>query len=357
MPGPAALPGLSVLRANNNLDACDHDERRYLAWRTAPTHFASAEARLHVVASDDGGITWSHETTVGLGRDVREPRFLSWQGRLFLYFFTLGTTWWRFEPDRVHVVERTGSGGWTAPEAISEPGCVEWRPRVLDGRPVMSVYLGADTTYAANPEPTRVELWTTDDGRAWRPLDPDHPVAHVGGTETDIVEAPGGGWVAVTRKEGPAGWGSDVCRADEPGARGWRVRSHPQKLDSPLLFRDGDDVLLIARRQLAFGGRYDLGWRRLSPPRRTRAYQLLYWTTRKRTSLWRVDPDALDVTWLADLPSRGDTCFPALVPEGDGRWTVYNYTSSLDGPDLPWFAGQLRPTSIYALDLRVSPAR
>ena len=70
-----------------------------------------------------------------------------------------------------------------------------------------------------------------------------------------------------------------------------------------------------------------------------------------------VDPDSLDVTWLADLPSRGDTCFPALVPEGDGRWTVYNYTSSLDGPDLPWFAGQLRPTSIYALDLRVSPAR
>ena len=137
---------------------------------------------------------------------------------------------------------------------------VEWRPRVLDGRPVMSVYLGADTTYSTHPEPTRVELWTTDDGRAWGPLDPDHPVAHVGGTETDIVDAPGGGWVAVTRMEGPHGWGSDICRADTPGTRNWQTRRYPNKLDSPLLFRDGDELLLIARRQVAFGGRYDLGW-------------------------------------------------------------------------------------------------
>jgi hypothetical protein len=61
--------------------------------------------------------------------------------------------------------------------------------------------------------------------------------------------------------------------ADEPGTRHWRTRSLPIKLDSPLLFRDGDDVLLLARRQVAFGGRYDLGWNRLSPPRRTCAYQ------------------------------------------------------------------------------------
>lgn len=353
VPGPAAVGGVKVLRANNNLDVCDVDGRRYLAWRTAPIHFASANTYLHVVSSTDGGATWEHETTVHLGRDLREPRFFPWRGRLFLYFFALGTTWWKFEPDRVHVIERGPDGSWTAPEPLSDPGVVVWRVRVLGGVPVMSVYKGADTTYAANPEPNTVELWTSDDGRAWQPLDPDHPVAHVGGTETDIVEAPGGGWVAVTRKEGPAGWGSDVCRADEPGPRNWRTRSHPVKLDSPLLFRDGDDVLLIARRQLAFGGRYDLGWSRLSPARRSKAYQGLYWLTRKRTSLWRVDPDTLDVEWLADLPSRGDTCFPAIAAEGDGRYTVYNYTSPLDGFDRPWVLGQFGPTNVHALDLTV----
>ena len=353
VPGPAVVDGIEAQRANNNLDVCDHAGRRYLAWRTAPHHFASPKARLHVVSSGDGGTTWRHETTVHLARDVREPRFLSWNGRLFLYFFTLGTSPFRFEPDRVHVTELV-DGDWTAPEPISRPGVVEWRPRLLGGVPVMSVYLGADTTYAAHPEPTTVELWTTDDGRAWRPLDPDHPVAHVGGTETDVVEAPGGGWVAVTRKEGPAGWGSDVCRADEPGPRNWRTRSIPHKLDSPLLFRHGDEVLLLARRQVAFGGRYDLGWRRLSPARRTRAYQLFYWMTPKRTALWRVDPERLDVTWLLDLPSRGDTCFPALVTEGPGRYTVFNYSSPLDGWDRPWVAGQLGPTAIYSFALTIT---
>jgi hypothetical protein len=354
VPGAAAVAGVDVMRSNNNLDVCDHGGRRYLAWRTAPHHFASARAHLHVVSSVDRGGTWSHETTVHLGRDVREPRFLSWDGRLFLYFFTLGTSAVRFEPDRVHVTELTATG-WTSPEPISRTGVVEWRPRLLGGVPVMSVYIGADTTYGAHPEPTTVELWTTDDGRAWRPLDPEQPVAHVGGTETDIVEAPGGGWVAVTRKEGPVSWGSDICRADTPGPRGWRTRAVANKLDSPLLFRDGDDVFLVARRQVAFGGRYDLGWRRLSPPRRTRAYQLLYWLTRKRTAVWRVDPDALDVTWLLDLPSRGDTCFPAIVADGPGDYTLYNYSSPLDGWDRPWLAGQLGRTEIHSFKLRVTP--
>ena len=351
VPGPAATHGLTVLAANNNLDVCEHNGRRYLAWRTAPNHFASADARLNVVSSGDSGATWHYETTVALSRDVREPRFLSWNGRMFLYFFTLGTVWYRFEPDRVHVVELT-SGGWTDPEPISEPGVVEWRPRVLNGVPVMSVYLGADTTYSTHPEPTRVELWTTDDGRAWRPLDPDSPVAHIGGTETDIVEAPGGGWVAVTRMEGPHGWGSDICRADRPGPRDWRTRRYPNKLDSPLMFRHEDDVLLIARRQVTSGGRYDLGWQRPEPSQRTRVYQLIYWATPKRTALWHVDPDTLELTWLTDLPGRGDCCFPALVAKGDGRFTVYDYSSPLDRPNRPWFFGQRGATMIYEIDLQ-----
>jgi hypothetical protein len=345
---------LTVLAANNNLDVCEHDGRRYLAWRTAPNHFASADARLNVVSSGDGGVTWRYETSVVLLRDVREPRFLSWNDRLFLYFFTLGTIWYRFQPDRVHVIERTAVG-WTEPEPISGPGVVEWRPRVLGGVPVMSVYLGADTTYSTHPEPTRVELWTTDDGRAWRPLDPACPVAHVGGTETDIVEAPGGGWVAVTRMEGPHGWGSDICRADEPGPRDWRTRRYPNKLDSPLLFRDGDDVLLVARRQVAFRGRYDLGWTWPAPPQRTRL--LIYWATPKRTALWRVDPESLELTWLTDLPGRGDCCFSALVQNGPGRFTVYDYSSPLDRANRPWFIGQRGSTVIYEVDLHLERSR
>ncbi len=354
VPGPAEVGAGRADRANNNLNVVDHGGRRYLAWRTAPHHFAHRRARLHVVSSDDGGDSWKYETTIALGRDVREPRFLALGAELFLYFFTLGSTWYRFEPDRVHATVRGAGGTWSSPQPISEPGVVEWRPRILAGTPTMCVYTGADTTYSAAPEPTKVEVWTTQDGWSWIPLDPDHPVSHVGGTETDLVEAPGGGWIGVTRLEGPAGWGSDVVRSASGRPDDWETRRYPCKLDSPYVFRAGDDVLLVARRQIAFGGRYDLGWRRPEPPARTALYHLAYWATRKRTSLWRIDPETLDVRRLVDLPGQGDTCFPAVVGAGsDDRFTVYNYTSPLDGLDRPWFVGQLGRTEIHAVDIRV----
>ena len=87
VPSPGLPAGLEVRRANNNLDAVAHGDRLYLAFRTAPTHFASAAALVHVVASSDAGLTWAHETTLRRGRDLREPRLVVWRDRLLLYCF------------------------------------------------------------------------------------------------------------------------------------------------------------------------------------------------------------------------------------------------------------------------------
>ena len=121
VPGPGLPADLPVGRANNNLDVAWHDGRLVLAWRTAPTHFASPDAALHVVASDDGGRTWVHDHTVRAGRDVREPRLVSWQGTLLLYWFTAGRSGTRFEPDRIWVAGRGADGHWDEPTAISPP--------------------------------------------------------------------------------------------------------------------------------------------------------------------------------------------------------------------------------------------
>ena len=61
---------------------------------------------------------------------------------------------------------------------------------------------------------------------------------------------------------------------------------------------------------------------------------------------------------MLDLPSRGDTCFPAVL-EGDApnERVVYNYSSPIDGPDLPWYLGQRGPTLIYRHVLRFEPRR
>ena len=59
---------------------------------------------------------------------------------------------------------------------------------------------------------------------------------------------------------------------------------------------------------------------------------------------------------MLDLPSRGDTCFPAVVAsEHPDEVVLYNYSSDIAGPDVAWSVGQRRPTHIYRHVLRFRP--
>jgi hypothetical protein len=351
IPGAAseAVPGIGA--SNNNLDACQFSGRRYLAWRTAPSHFASADAAIHVVSASGEAETWRHEVTISMRRDVREPRLFLFGGTLFLYYFTLGADWQRFEPDQIWVCALSASG-WSDPAPVSATrDCVVWRVRMLGSLPIMTVYRHAGKLYTRQPVPTEVEFWTTADGFSWYPLNRD-AVVHVGGTETELIEHPARGWIAVTRKEGPTSFGSDIAQLDELNGSCWRTNSVPQKLDSPLLFRWREFVILIARRTTEFQGAYDLKLPGIDDVTRTAIYHRVYWATPKRSTVWMIDPDSLMLTRLADLPGRGDTCFPAIVPESEDTFTIYNYTSPLSGPDLPWVAGQWGETYIYRSSVR-----
>jgi hypothetical protein len=66
-----------------------------------------------------------------------------------------------------------------------------------------------------------------------------------------------------------------------------------------------------------------------------------------------VDPHSLLVSWVLDLPSRGDTCFPSALDLGDGRYEVYNYSSDVEGDDVSWLEGQVNPTYIYRSEIGV----
>ncbi len=354
VPGPGLPDGLWVGDANNNLDLARHDGELFLAWRTAPTHFASAEAMIHVVRGRPGD--WVHELTVAVGQDVREPRLVSWQGRLLLYWFTAGTAALRFEPDRIWVTARTAAGRWEGPECLSGPDHVVWRVRPVGDRLLMSLYRHAGTLFTAHPTPLSVELWASDDGMSWAPADPARAEVHHGGAEADFVQRPDGSLAVVVRKEGPAGgWGSDIGWAPAGAPTAWTVRPDPRKLDSPFLFTEGDRTFLVCRRQVAFGGRFDLGWRHGSDVARTRAYQALYSATPKRTALYEVHPEAGTLTWLADLPSAGDTAFAGGVPLGGGRWLVANYSSPLHRGWWPWAFAQTRPTHLSWVEVDLDP--
>ena len=79
---------------------------------------------------------------------------------------------------------------------------------------------------------------------------------------------------------------------------------------------------------------------------------VVYALTPKRTAVFRIDPDARTATWVADLPSAGDTAFAGEVPSalGEGH-RIFNYTSPPTCGWWPWMVGQLRPTQIYSVEV------
>ena len=344
---------LFINQANNNLDVERHEDRVFLAFRTAPNHFASDQAMIHVVNSDDQE-TWDYEATFAPGTDVREPRLLSFDGGLFLYFAVLGDNPLNFEPGEMRVSEYVGPGQWTDPEPDYVEGFIPWRTKVVDGTAMMIGYVGGDSIYSLNPDPIQVHWVRTADGRNWEPVVPGQPVVLVsGGSETDIVILDDGSLVAVSRNElgDESGYGMKICRAGAETLGAWECVTDPKKYDSPLLFERDGEVYLIGRRNLSGSGNYDLMQDQLAPLFQRLVNELVYWLFPKRCSLWEVDPETLTVDYVLDLPSKGDTCFPGLIDDGDDGYWIYNYTSPLEGDDVAWLDGQLGPTYILRTEL------
>jgi hypothetical protein len=354
VPGDGLPPEVVTQAANNNLDVVDHDGRLFLAFRTAPSHFASAETRLWVVSTADER-TWRLEGAFFKGTDLREPRLLSLNGRLFLYYAVLGADRLAFEPQGTERAEWLGPGEFSDPVPALDGDFIPWRVRVHDGVAHMTAYTGGEGVYVMGGEPIRVYWLTSRDGEAWAPFDPAHPVVLEGGaSETDFAFAPDGAVVAVARNEAgdpEFGYGSKICRG-EPGALAtWRCAADPRKFDSPLVFAHGGRIWLVARRNLTETGAFDLGRDDLDPAARYGLYQTDYWGKPKRCALWEIDPSALTARFVLDLPSRGDTCFASVVPRGDDAYALFNYSSPLDvppdAPDLSWLQGQTGRTLVY----------
>lgn len=356
VPSPGLPPEVELQEAANNLDVAEHGGEVFLAFRVAPSHFASRDAMLYVVRSDDQE-TWTFEASYWEQTDLREPRLLSLDGKLLLYFAVLGDNALDFEPEGMMVSERLGPGQWSEPEWLYDEGFIPWRTRVIDGSAYMVGYVGGENIYDFEEATEQVHFLSTTDGYDLQPVVPGQPVVHDGGvSEADFAVLDDGTLVAVGRNElgDEDGWGSKICRA-APGDWGnWTCAADPRKYDSPLVFRTaGGTVYLVGRRNLTETGNYDLFMRDLDPADQTLRYEIDYWQHPKRCSLWRVDPEALAVEFVFDLPSRGDTCFPSALDHGDGRFTIYNYTSPLDGPDLTWIEGQTGETRIVRVDVQL----
>ena len=265
-PSDAMPPEVVSQVAHNNLDVAWHDDgdggRLFLAFRTAPNHFASPEVVMYVVSSADLA-TWRFEGSFALGTDVREPQLLSIGGELLFYFVELGQEQTDFTPHGVHVAKWLGPGEFGPVQDVFEPGFLAWRIKTME-RPgeregewaYAFGYLGGENVYDNDGEPIVVSWLRSKDGLTWEPVDAsggDGEVLRGGVSETDAVFLDDGRVIAVGRNEaGDAdGFGSKICRGEAAAPTMWTCAYDKKKYDSPLVFRQGDEVWLIGRRATA----------------------------------------------------------------------------------------------------------
>jgi hypothetical protein len=358
----AALPAQAqAMTANNNVDIVLFDGRLLMAWRTAQTHFASSNVKMHVVSSPDMGESWDHEQTIAINTDVREPRFLVAKGRLLLYWFEAGSTALAFDPRRMWRCERLGRGRWSAAQSVGLPREVPWTIKWRGDRAYISSYAGNHYDLQG-PGKVDVRFQVSADGLSWGPLEPGRTTVYHGGVSEAAFELDhqGGLW-AVTRNEDgdDTGFGSHLCSAPAGNLARWSCprQSDPERYDSPWMFRHGVEIYLVARRDV--GGPFDQGLTGLTFAERKARYLSAYSLRAKRTALYRVDRAAHRIVHLRDLPSAGDTAFPSVRRTGTHSFILANYSSPLDDPDIGWLKAQVSPrgTGIYLMDLTFVPRR
>ncbi|UCD85448.1 MAG: exo-alpha-sialidase, partial [Deltaproteobacteria bacterium] len=196
-----ALPAEAPTMASNaNVDIIFHTDRLFMAWRTAPEHFASDQVYMLVVSSLDGGKTWEFEHLIDLDTDLREPRFLSYGGKLQLIFFQAGTIALSFEPITMWRTVRRAPGDWSEIEVLVDGPEVPWDVKVRGGIAYMTSYRGEH--YSGDEDATvRVFFKYSTDGDTWKLVD-DRPSVYEGGVSESAFEFDEDGslWV-VTRNE------------------------------------------------------------------------------------------------------------------------------------------------------------
>jgi hypothetical protein len=358
IPGPTLPAQFQTFASNNNVDIVFYEGRLYLAWRAAPVHFAGPDTRMYIMSSADNGETWDYEHEIFLDTDMREPRLLGFAGYLQLMFFEAGDDPGQFTPRKLWRTRRLGPANWTDLELLTDAGEVPWDLKVRNGVAYRTSYLGE---HYGSGETSEVAVFfrQSTDGTTWTNVGGQENIYYGGVSEVAFEFDTDGSLYAVTRNEDgdASGFGSHVCYAPAADLSAWECPAvtDPERYDSPEMFRHGDDIYLLARRDI--GGPYDTRDEDLTLAERRGRYLIAYSLRPKRFALYRIDKQLRKVIHVMDLPGVGDTSFPSVQQTGPDTYLIANYTSPLDDPDITWLRGQTSPrgTQIYLLTLTFVP--
>jgi hypothetical protein len=308
---------------NSNTDMILWRDDLLLVHDARPYHLGTPKSRLVVRRSSDGR-RWDTLATLRFpGKDIRDPKLAVIGGRLFLYALPNSGTY--ATPEGTVLATSDDAVHWTRFEPVGPDGWLFWRPKSPDG--------GA-TWYVPAYWKDHGEsiLLRSSDGRRWERVSTIH--RGDGNDETDFEFLPDGRILATCRLEvtpdtilGNSDASTAIAVAAPPYTEWTTAKSQVTRLDGPYLFRLGDAIYAVARYQ---------------PEPRGRLTRLGGALSRKRTSIFRVEPTRL--VRLSDLPSAGDTSYAGVVVRDGMLWIDY-YSSRIDR-DFPWLLGMFLATDV-----------
>lgn len=342
---PALMPNqVRLQNSNNNLDLVKFKGRYFVAFRTAPSHFASKKARMYIVSSEDFK-KWDFEYEINTQSDLREPRFAIWQDSLYLYCFKGGTKRFKFEPKEILVTSTIGNRSWGAPLNIGMDGYVPWRLRIKGNELLLSAYCGKNLYN--NKHQSDLRLFRSSDARHFNPISKEPQISVKTAEEGEFIFDTTGTLYAVVRLEG---FGGLVCKASKDSIDKWHYEKTKYKYDSSLLFEHKNNIYLIARRNM--DGPCDRSSEGKKPHR---VYNLVrYSLTKKRTALFKLNKEQLSFLPLLDFPSTGDCSFAGIQKLNETDYLVMNYSSDISNKEKMWLRGQHGKTFLYWTILHIN---
>lgn len=302
-----AVQVVSVRRAFHNgqhnafTDLVRFRGRYYLTFRSCPDgHMVHPTASILILASDDAR-DWKqvHRFSVPQ-RDTRDPHFLVFQDKLFVYsgtWYSGTTTLARADYD---LNQHLGYAAWTDDGATwHSPILLEgtfghyiWRAAAFGGKAYLCGRRKTNFEMGARGEGRQVEslVLESEDGLIWRKRAVFQEVA---GDETAFLFEADGRVLGIGRRSGNA----QLLRSQPPYAQ-WERRDLDRSVGGPLLTKWGDRILVGGRKTTPAG---------------------------PKTSLcWLVGDELRE---FAELPSGGDNSYPGFVELAPDRALVSYYSS------------------------------
>ncbi|REK15608.1 MAG: exo-alpha-sialidase [Planctomycetota bacterium] len=298
-------------------------DKLYLTFRSCPDgHMVHPTSSILVLASDDNGKSWEQVHRFGVPkRDTRDPHFLVFNDRLFVYtgtWYSGDTTLPRDQYDlNLHLgyaVHSDDGRHWSDPVLLEGTfGHYIWRAAAFDGKAYLCGRRKQNFEVGPRGEGQTVQsaMLESDDGLVWRKR---ALFQENRGDETAFLFEPDGSIVAVGRS------GSEPAQLlrSQPPYTDWDRKDLFGYVGGPLLARWGDRYLVGGRKSTGQGP--------------------------KTTLYWLADAELVE---CAQLPSGGDNSYPGFVAFDASHGLLSWYSShekDADGNTI---------TAIYLADLEI----